>query len=170
MIEAVARIILRQRFLLLIALLAVTAFMAYRATFVKLSYEPAKILPASDSTYSEYLKFKEKFGEDGTVMVIGFQSPDIFQLNIFQDWYKLTDSVKHIEGIQEVVSIARCFHLVRNDSLQRLDFKPIIGHEPVSQEEVDTLKSQLDKLPFYQGLLFNSKTNVTLMAITLDQN
>src|SRR5215471_6348584 len=140
MLESLAGIILRQRVLLLLVLILLTVFMAYRASFVKLSYEAAKILPASDSTYSEYLKFKEKFGEDGTVMVIGFQSNDIFNLNTFKDWYRLTDSIKHIEGIQEVVSIARCYHLVRNDSLQRLDLKPLLSHEPASQQEVDSLK------------------------------
>ncbi len=169
MLETIARIILRQRLALLITLLVITVFMAYRASFVKLSYEAAKILPASDSSYSEYLKFKERFGEDGTVMVIGFQSPDIFKLNIFNDWHLLTDSMKKIEGIQEVVSVARCFHLERNDSLQRLEFKPLFTQQPKSQEEVDRIKEQFEKLPFYEGLLFNKKTNVTLMAITLDQ-
>ena len=170
MLETLARIILRQRVFLLIALLVITAFLAYRATFVKLSYESAKILPASDSSYHEYLKFKEKFGEDGTVMVIGFQSPDIFRLNVFNDWYRLTNVIKKIEGIQEVISIARCYHLVRNDSLQRLDLKPLLTQEPTSQSEVDSLKEKLSRLPFYEGLLFNKKANVTLMAITLDQN
>ncbi len=170
MLKAVARIILRQRISLLIALFVITAFMGYRASFVKLSYESAKILPASDSSYNEYIKFKEKFGEDGTVMVIGFQSPDIFKLDIFNGWYNLTNTVKNIEGIQEVVSVGRCFHLERNDSLERLDFKPLVTQRPTSQNEVDRIKNQVDKLPFYQGLLFNNKTNVTLMAITLDQN
>jgi len=170
MLEAVARIILRRRFFLLTALVIITVFMGYRASFVKLSYEAAKILPVTDSSYAEYLKFKEKFGEDGTVMVVGFQSPDIFKLDIFKDWYKLSDSIKKIEGIQEVVSVARCYHMERNDSLQRLDFKPVITREPQTQEEVDQIKEEVNKLSFYRGLLFNDKTNVTLMAITLDQN
>src|SRR6185369_7960498 len=170
MLAGLARIILRQRILLLIALLAMTVFLGYRATFVKLSYESAKILPASDSSYSEYLKFKEKFGEDGTVMVIGFQSPDIFRLQVFRDWYNLTNSIKKIEGIQEVISVARCFHLVRNDSLQRLDLKPLVTQEPTTQPEVDSIKEKFVTLSFYEGLLFNKKTDVTLMAITLDQD
>ncbi len=170
MLERVARIILRQRFPLLIALALISVFMAYKASFVKLSYESAKILPASDSSYSEYLKFKQKFGEDGTVMVIGFQSSDIFRLPIFNDWYNLTHKVKSIEGIQEVVSVARCYHLVRNDSLQRLDLKPLITQPLKSQDEVDSIKRLVENLPLYEGLLFNRKTNVTLMAITLDQN
>lgn len=170
MLKALAGIILRQRVILLIALLLITAFLAYRATFVRLSYESARILPDTDSSYTEYKSFKEKFGEDGTVMVIGFQSRDIFRLDVFNDWYTLTDSIKKIEGIQEVISVARCFQLVRNDSLQRLDLKPLLAKQPGTQPEVDSLKAKLTAIPFYEGLLFNSKSNVTLMAITLDQD
>ena len=78
MLEAAARIILRYRFVTLIVLITLTGIMGFFASRVKLSYESARILPLSDSTYSQYLKFKEKFGEDGTVMVIGFQSDSLW--------------------------------------------------------------------------------------------
>ena len=112
MLFAAARIILRHRVVSLIVLLALTGGMIYMATFVKLSYEAAKILPPTDSTYAEYLKFKQKFGEDGTVMVIGFQSDSIWQQKLLADWYDLSNDVKSIDGIQEVVSIARAFQVV----------------------------------------------------------
>ncbi|MFN8165077.1 MAG: efflux RND transporter permease subunit [Bacteroidia bacterium] len=169
MLEAAARIILRYRLVTLIVLLALTGFMAYMATFVKLSYEGAKILPPSDSTYAEYLKFKQKFGEDGTVMVIGFQSDSIWNRPMLADWYDLSMNVKSIEGIQEVISIARAFYVTRNDSLHKLDFKPLLNHRPESQAEADSLREKINQLPFYEGLLYNPETKVTLMAITLDQ-
>ena len=169
MLEAAARIILRYRLVTLIVLLALTGFMAYMATFVKLSYEGAKILPPTDSTYAEYLKFKQKFGEDGTVMVIGFQSDSIWNRPMLADWYDLSMNVKSIEGIQEVISIARAFYVTRNDSLHKLDFKPLLNHRPESQAEADSLREKINQLPFYEGLLYNPETKVTLMAITLDQ-
>lgn len=169
MLEAAARIILRYRLVTLIVLIALTGFMAYMATFVKLSYEGAKILPPSDSTYAEYLKFKQKFGEDGTVMVIGFQSDSIWNRPMLADWYDLSMNVKSIEGIQEVISIARAFYVTRNDSLHKLDFKPLLNHRPESQAEADSLREKINQLPFYEGLLYNPETKVTLMAITLDQ-
>ena len=169
MLEAAARIILRYRLVTLIVLIALTGFMAYMATFVKLSYEGAKILPPTDSTYAEYLKFKQKFGEDGTVMVIGFQSDSIWNRPMLADWYDLSMNVKSIEGIQEVISIARAFYVTRNDSLHKLDFKPLLNHRPESQAEADSLREKINQLPFYEGLLYNPETKVTLMAITLDQ-
>jgi len=144
--------------------------MLYVASFVKLSYEGAKILPASDSTYSTYLDFKKKFGEDGSVMFIGFQNDDLFKLPVFNDWYNLSDTIKKIDGIQEVISIGRSFHILKNDSLQQLDLKPIVAHQPISQQEVDSIRETLYRLPLYDGLLYNKQTNTTLMAITFDQS
>ena len=143
MLKAIARIILRYRIVSLITLLVLTGFMIYMATFVKLSYEAAKILPPTDPTYAEYLKFKEKFGEDGTVMVIGFQSDSIWNKDVFNGWYRLTNQIKAIDGIQEVVSVSRAFHMVRNDSLNKLDFKPLNASEPVSQQQVDSIRDEI---------------------------
>ncbi len=169
MLKATARIILRYRFVTLFSLLAMTSVMAYFASKVQLSYEGAKILPPTDSTYAEYLRFKAKFGEDGTVMVIGFQSNNIFELKTFNGWYDLTSGIKSIEGIQEVVSVARAFKVERNDSMHKLDFKPLVKVRPESQEEVNKIREELEGLPFYEGLLLNPRTNATLMAITFDQ-
>ncbi len=155
---------------LLIALIVITCAMLFLATKVKLSYETAKILPDEDSTLVTYNNFKQKFGEDGSVIVIGFQSRELYKLELFNHWYDLTQQIKNIDGTQEVVSVARSFNVTRNDSLQQLEFKPILTHRPTTQEEVDSVKSVLEHLPFYDGLLFNKETNVTVMAITLDQS
>src|SRR5262245_57537949 len=169
MFDAIARIILRNRAALIAGLIIVTALMAWRASHVKLSYEGAKILPQSDSTWVAYQEFKKVFGEDGSVMVIGFESPAIFRLKTFNDWYDLSQTIKNTEGIQEVVSAARSFVVVKNEDEHKLSFKPLIGEKPGTQEEVDSLKALLASLPFYRGLLFNDSMTVTLMAITLDQ-
>ncbi|REJ80556.1 MAG: patched family protein [Bacteroidetes bacterium] len=170
MLEATARIIIRYRYATLFTLLALTGMMAFFACKVQLSYEGAKILPPTDSTYSEYLKFKAKFGEDGTVMVIGFQNERIWDKAVFCDWYDLTNRIKNVEGIQEVVSIGRSFYVERNDSSHRLDFKPLISQRPSSQAEVDSIRKRFMNLPFYEGLLYNPETNSTLVAITFDQS
>lgn len=170
MLEAVARIILRYRLITLLVLIILTCIMAFYASNVKLSYEAARILPVTDSTYSQYLKFKEKFGEDGTVMVIGFQNEALWKQPVLAGWYDLTNEVKKIEGIQEVVSVARAFTVIRNDSLHKLDFKPLLSSRPETQEEVDSLRKLFNQLPFYEGLLYNDSTKATVMAITFDQD
>ena len=65
------RFILRNRLANLIAIVAVTILMAGLGSKVKMSYEMARMLPESDSTYIAYESFKKQFGEDGSVMFAG---------------------------------------------------------------------------------------------------
>lgn len=165
----IARLILRNRLALIIILTAITAFMTYKASQVQLSYEFAKALPVTDKDYLHYLNFKDKFGEDGSVLVIGVMDQDFYKLEKFNDWYDLTYDIKRIKGIEEVVSLARIYNLEKNDSLRKFELKPVITSKPTTQAKLDSLKQVITSLPFYSKLLFNKETNAHLMAITFDK-
>lgn len=163
------RVILRNRLLNLTIITLLTGFMIWNATKVKLSYEMAQLLPTTDSTFIKYQEFKQQFGQDGAVMFAGIQSDDLFRLKTFQDFYDLSSKVKNIEGVEEVVSIARLYQLERNDSLKQFDFLPLIKSRPETQAQVDSIKHLIFSQPFYDGLLFNKESGANLMMITLDK-
>lgn len=165
----ITRIILRNRTTNLIIIFALTAFMAFQATKVQLSYELQEMLPSSDSTSIKYKEFKNQFGEDGSVMFVGFQDSNMFRLNKFNDLVDLTAELRNVEGVQELVSITRLFHLLKNDSTKKYDFKPIFSEKPKTQEELDSIKNLIFSYPFYDDLLFNKKTHVYLLMLTLDK-
>ena len=85
----IARKILRNRIAFIVVLAMLTSFMGYHASKIELSYEFAKILPSTDSAYTEYNNFKDLFGQDGNIMVIGVQDKDFFTINKFNDWHNL---------------------------------------------------------------------------------
>jgi len=165
----ISRFILRHRTLLIVILALLTAFMAYKGKDVKLSYENSSLLPDKDSTKIEYQDFKNLFGEDGNVIVVGTINPDIFKLDQFNGWADLANKVRKIDGVLEVLSITRAINLVKNDSTHQFDVFPLVREKPVSQAEVDSLKNQILSLKIYEGLLYNSKSKATLMTITLDK-
>lgn len=168
MFEFISRFILRNRILLLIGTIVLTAFLGWKATFVQQSYEFAKILPDNDSTYIEYDKFKKQFGLDGTVLVIGVQDADFYNLQKFNAWCALGDSIKKIDGIKAVVSVGRLINIVRNDSLHQFEVKPIVTNNLTTQAEVDSIKKLIESLPFYDNFIFNKTEHAHLMAITFD--
>ena len=83
MFTKISRIILRNRITVIAVLAVFTAYMAYEAQSVKLSYENTALLGAKDSAMVEYQKFKNQYGEDGTVLMIGIKNPNIFKLDQF---------------------------------------------------------------------------------------
>lgn len=163
------RFILRNRLGILVAIGIITIFMGYMATKVALSYEMAQMLPRSDSTSIKYEQFKKTFGEDGSVLFIGIQDNRLFDVDFFGQWYDLSYELKSVDGIEEVLSLARIYQLVRNDSTHKFDFRLVIDTRPENQHQLDSLKDKLFRLPFYKGLIFNPQTNATLMAVTLNK-
>jgi predicted RND superfamily exporter protein len=158
--------ILRNRIAFIVVLLLLTVFMAYKALNIKLSYEFVRVLPTTDPAYVEYENFKQKFGEDGSVMVIGFADSTIFQIEKFNSWFLLSDKIRKMDGIQNVLSIGDLYDIVRNDSLHKFDFVPLVKSLPQRQSEIDSIKNRIDELPFYDGLILNRETHATVMAIT----
>lgn len=164
----IATYIIRYRLLWVALVLVSTVFMAYEASKIELSYNFARILPSNDPVEKEYQDFRKLFGEDGSVMVIGWQDPQLFEINKFRDWCKLSQQIKETEGIKNVLSLANVYKIARNDSLTRFDFSPVIRDIPNTQAEADSIKKEIANLPIYEGLVLNSKTNATLIVITFN--
>jgi len=127
------------------------------------------MLPKADSINVEYEKFKEEFGQDGSVIFVAVQDPELYSLEHYRDWYDLSNEVNELYGVEQVVSTARLYNLIRNDEKKKFEFEPITSRLPESQAEVDSLKNVIYGLPLYVGRLFNPETNVSLMMITLDK-
>ena len=161
--------ILKNRTYFLAGVVLMTLFLAIMAFKVQVSSELPKILPKTDSRFQLYESFKKRFGEDGSVMVVGVETDKMFQLPFFQNWQNLSTEIKGVTGIKDVVYAGNVQRVIRNDSAKRFDTKPLITQRAVSQAEVDSVKSHLDKLPFYKGFILNEAGNVHLMLITFDQ-
>ncbi len=165
--KKVAELILNHRLKFLGLIGLVTVFMGYQISRLELSYELPKILPQNDESFKIYEDFKKQFGEDGNVMVIAIESDKIYDLPVFGDWYDLTQKIKGIEGIKNVLSVASLAEIQKNEAAKKFEFKPLLTSKPKTQAEVDSLKSKISSLPFYEGLVYEG--NAHIMAVTFDQ-
>lgn len=164
------RLILRNRLAILIIIGLFTVVMGWQGLSVKLSYNNTAMLPSSDSSVIIYSKFKEKFGEDGSVLVIGMTNKNMFRLDQLNAWYDLTKAIVKIDGVEGVMSITRAVNMVKNDSLRSFQFVQLMPEKLKTQAEADSLKKRVLAMPFYEGLLFNPETDTYLMAVTLNKN
>ena len=169
---ALSRYILRYRLPILIFVGAMTVLMGYMATKAEMTYTLVQLLPEDDEEFQAYESFKKKFGEDGNLIVIGFEDKNLFQKDVFVDWSKVTDSIKAVPEVKNVLSISGIYNLTRDDSLQRFNALPVMQKKPQTQAEMDSLKNTILSLKFYDELLFTKTLNgnyATVMLITMDQ-
>jgi hypothetical protein len=178
----ISKLILKNRIAILIVLGLITVVMGYFAQFAKMSYQMAQMLPKTDSTYISYEEFKKNFGQDGSVVVIGIKSDNLYELDNFNAWYDLTQNIKDIkvdfkkngkkvvvDGTEQALSVTSAYSLKKNSSKKRFDFEQIVKKKPTTQAEVDSLKDVLHNYPFYEGFLYSDLTHASLIAVTLNR-
>lgn len=166
--KALGESILKFKWILLLLLLGATAFMAWYASKVKLSYEFANAIPTDNPKYKAYQSFRKKYGEDGNLLVIGVQSSNIFQQSLFNDYAKLHEDLKKVKGVDDVISLPSAVNLIKDSTTEKLQAKNIFT-EINTQEQIDSAKKVFYSLPFYRGLLYNPETSAWLMGVRINK-
>ncbi|MEM7160868.1 MAG: MMPL family transporter [Bacteroidota bacterium] len=166
----VAGKILRNRIGILVVLAAVTTFMALQIPNIQMSYKFDTLLPSNDPDQIFYEKFKNDFSEDGNVIVVGTKGEQLWEYKNFAAWYDLANEFMEIDGIDSVFSVTHLYDIHKNEDKKVFEFKPLIERRPANQYEVDSIRSKIESLPFYQNLLYKDSTYATLMMVFVDVN
>ena len=168
--QRLAKFVLKNRLLLLILLFAVTAVMAFFAGKIQLSYEFSKAIPTDNPKYQDYLSFKQKFGDDGNVLVVGVQSDQFFQLKNFRAFHQLSREIKQVPYVEDVLSVANAVDLLKDTASQKLDAIPVFPKDLQTQQQIDSSLKIFYSLPFYRSLLYNPSTNSYLMVVRINKD
>lgn len=163
----IATFILKNRPLFVTVILSFTALMGYFATTVELEYSMQKLVPTEDKDFKFYKSFKEKFGDDGNKLVCALETEDLFDSAFYNDFAQICDNLNKISGVKGIISPSHLFHLYV-DTLEYLRMKRLVPTGIISQNDLDSFKSEFANLKFYDGLIYNKKSKVSLILITLD--
>lgn len=169
--EFIAGIVLRNRITILIIIGLFTIFLALQWKNIRFTFTEANLLPSNDIANIEYNAFIEKFGEEGNLIVIGVKDDAFFTPKAFVAWNKLMDDFKEQKEIDLVVSVSNIKKLQKNNALQTFELVPFVDQNKIADAEyLATIKKDLlQKLPFYDGLLFNKKNGTIRSLIYLDK-
>jgi uncharacterized protein len=168
--QQLAKAVIKHRFICLAFLLLTTALMGFYASKVKLSYEFSKAVPTDNAKYIEYQSFKQQFGDDGNMLVVGISTKKIFELKIFTEYQKLVVALKKINGVEDVLSIPTAFNLVKDSAGEKLKTVKIFAENINTQAALDSAANTFNNLPFYNNRLYNAATNSYLMAVRINNN
>lgn len=165
-----ARFVIKYRLALLIGLFAATAVMGYFASKVKLSYDFSRAIPTDNPKYKDYMAFRQKFGDDGNVLVIAVQSEHFFDLKNFKAYINLQEELKKVPNVSSVLSVPSTINLKKNELTEKLIAIKIFSDSIATQPALDSAKAEFFNLPFYKSLLYNQQTNSYLMAVGINKD
>jgi uncharacterized protein len=162
--------VIRYRLPLLISLFVITGFMGFFASKVKLSYEFGKAIPTDNPKYKDYVAFRQKFGDDGGVLVIGVQSDKFFELDYFKAYTAMQERIRKVHNVTNILSVPAAIALQKNELTQKLNPVKIFADSISTQAELDSAKKTFYNLPFYKSLLYNKDSNCYLMAVGINKD
>lgn len=165
-----AQFILRYKLLLLALLIGLAVWMSFYASKVQISYEFSKAIPTDNLKYKEYLTFKQKFGDDGNTIALGFETNTLYTPAVFNAMETLHQQLKKVAGVEDILSIPEASVLVKADSTEKLRFVKIFHAPYALQPLLDSDKNVFRNLPFYNGLLYNDSTHASLMAVRVNKD
>jgi len=166
----IASFVLRYRLPLLILVLGLTGFMAWHASKVQLSYEFTRAIPTDNPRYQAYQDFRARFGEDGNLLVIGFQTDDLYRAGLFNDYAALIDTLKNIPAVTGVLSIPGAANLIKDTASERLQAVQVFPPGKISQDVLDSCAKVFRSLKFYNGLLYNDSSKAYLAGISINKD
>ena len=169
--EIIARIILRNRVAFLCGIVLISIVMIVQWKDIKFTQTEANLIPADDKVNVDYTTFLSHFGEEGNLIVIATKDKKLFTPKAFSSWSRLMKNIQSNKEVSLVLSVNNLQKLSKNDSLNTFELTSLVDNNKIQDENyLRQIKSELfNKLPFYEGLLFNKKSGAIRSAIYLDK-
>ncbi|MFI0491583.1 RND family transporter [Flavobacterium sp.] len=169
--EMIAHIILKNRVIILGVILVLTIFLGYQWKNLSMTYTEANLLPKNHIVNKQYQDFLNKFGEEGNLIVIGFKDDSFFTPKAYAAWNELMTGLKNSKDVELVVSLNDLKKLQKDTIAEKFELVPLVDQKQTnSTTYLREIKNELfNKLPFYEGLLFNKKTGSIRSAVYLNK-
>ncbi len=166
----IARFIIKKRLVLIVIIAVLTAFMAYEATKVGMTYDYTAVVPSNDPEMEYFRKFKQTFGEDANVIAIGLQDSSVYKQPNFVQLQEFSQKVAQLAGISNVTSLPLLQYLAKDTAQKRLYAEKIFKKTPDSQAELDSILGFVSQLQFYKDQIVNSKNGATVVLVSIERS
>jgi predicted RND superfamily exporter protein len=167
----IASLILKNRLFILSIIAILTVFFGYYAvTSLKIDNKYGNTLPQNSEAQSNYLHFKEMFGEDGGALVIAIQTDSLYTEDVFLSWKELGDSILKVDGVESVISEATLFTIKNNITENKFEVNRVFSDVKFQEKSIDSIKREIYQNPIYRNVLYNPETNVSIMIVSIDES
>ena len=122
----IARLILRNRILILLSIAAVTVFLALQWENMRFTRSEIILLPDDHPINIQYNEFLELFGEEGNALVLAVRDTALYAPENFNRWNKLSKQLEAFPEISFVISTDNLKELVKDNEGQKFVLKPFL--------------------------------------------
>ncbi|MEP6262147.1 MAG: efflux RND transporter permease subunit [Gillisia sp.] len=168
--NSIARVILRNRLLILAIIVGITIFMSTQWQHMRFSYTEANLLPDEHPVNIVYNDFLDKFGEEGNVIMLAVDDPALFTPEKFLAWDNLAKTLEKYPEVDNIISLGNLKKLEKFEDPKRFEMVPFLEEDDWTASKVDSLRDQLfTGLPFYENLIYSTHSQTVQTVIYLNE-
>ncbi len=168
--ESTARLILKNRIILLLSILALTIFLSTYWKNLQFTFTEANLLPDDHPENIKYSVFKNIFGEEGNIISIGIKDSLLFTEKNQKLWDNLNSKLASFKEVESILSTNNLIELIKDKENKQLIVKKLNLHDDQTNKSLSKFKQKLFiELPFYENLIYDKNSEAIRSIIFIDK-
>ncbi|MFZ5940605.1 MAG: efflux RND transporter permease subunit, partial [Bacteroidota bacterium] len=164
--ERIVSRIINLRWIIIILVVALTAFLGYQIRNLRINSDILSTLPDNDNTGVLYKNIGHQFGGNEIGMIV-LETEDVFTTEVLEHVKQITDSVRIIPGVASVTSLTDILDI--KSSEWGIEIGKLVDEYnlPSTPEELDSLKAYVLSKEMYKGAIVSEDGTATLILFNL---
>lgn len=163
----ISKIIVNNKWAILIAVIVLTGFFSYQFKFLKVDSNIVDALPKDDSIVQLFNEVGDRFGGNQIGLVV-LESENVFEPDVLDRIQLVTDSLSEIEGVVSVTSITNMMGFNVEDDNFEVDYLISRNNWPETENDVDDLKNKITENEMVAGKLVSTDGTSTIILFTFE--
>ena len=158
--------IVKLKWLIIIAVVVLTAFLGYQLKDIKINADIISSLPDDDPVALLYKNIGKEFGGNDLGMIV-LETDDIFEKEVLEHVKQITDTLKYTNGISTVTSLTDVIDI--KGSEWGIEIGKLVDEYdmPDTQQELDSLRDRVFSKEMYKGSIVSEDGTSTLIMFTM---
>jgi len=161
-----AELIIKMKWLIIIVVIALTAFFSYEVKDLHINSDIISSLPDNDPAAKLYKEIGTQFGGNDMGMIV-LETNDVFNAEVIKHVKQITDSIKYTSGVSTVTSLTNILDI--KSSKWGIEIGKLVDEYdlPVRQSRLDSLKNYVLSKKMYRGAIVSEDGTATAILFTL---
>ena len=158
--------IVKLKWLIIIVVIVLTAFLGYQIKDLKINSDIISSLPDDDPVALLYKNIGKEFGGNDIGMII-IETDDVFKKAVIESVKQITDTLRVLDGISTITSLTNILDI--RGSEWGIEIGTLLDEYdlPDSKAELDALKEKVFSKDMYKGTIVSEDGTSTLIIFTL---
>lgn len=157
--------ILKNRIVLLIAIIAITLFLSLYLSDLKMADYETTWFSKGDPILKTYNEFEETFS-GGELIVVAYESDNPFNELELAYISHLSQELGNVPYVNKATSLTTVYDIVGTE--EGLEIKPLMDEYPKTDEDVSALNHRINLNPFFTGNLISKDAETIGIVLSLD--